>query len=261
MPGKGQRGRDRGRRGVGRWVGLGVVLLLVMGLTFGVGVLVGGHRARHAHPAVAAESPRKPAQTSRRGGLTESGAEKPTQPQEKLTFYQTLKAPLGPVRVSDGASAQARPANAQPSHGKAPERSSEGAPSKTVERSSDGTPSRMLDRQGQEAPAIVTAQSRYPGERDEPRGGSSAAKDGARPDATAEWTVQVGVFSSPQQAAGVKKQLAQGGWDAQVAPTTGSDGLVRYRVRLGAFRSKEEADRTAERVRSDRSLPTFVTIR
>src|SRR5262249_43722338 len=177
------------------------------------------------------------------------GAEKPPQLQEKLTFYQTLKAPLGPARISDGASAQARPVNTPASHGKAPERSSDGAPSKT------------LDRQGQETPALVTALNRHSGEPEEPRGGSSALKDGARQDATAEWTVQVGVFSSPQQAAGVKKQLAQGGFDAQVAPTTGSDGQVRYRVRLGAFSSKEEADRTAERVRADRSLPTFVTTR
>ncbi|PYO55551.1 MAG: hypothetical protein DMD83_19060 [Candidatus Rokuibacteriota bacterium] len=37
------------------------------------------------------------------------------------------------------------------------------------------------------------------------------------------------------------------------------DGQVRYRVRVGAFRTREEAVRTAERVRADRSLPTFVT--
>jgi len=40
---------------------------------------------------------------------------------------------------------------------------------------------------------------------------------------------------------------------------TTEDGEVRYRVRVGTFRTREEAARMAERVRSDRSLPTFVT--
>ena len=59
----------------------------------------------------------------------------------------------------------------------------------------------------------------------------------------------------------VKKQLAQGGFEAEIVPTTSGDGPVRYRVRLGAFRSREEALRLADRVRSDRSLPTYVTTR
>ena len=74
-----------------------------------------------------------------------------------------------------------------------------------------------------------------------------------------EWTVQVGVFGSAQQAVGVKKGLDQKGFEAQVAPMNSGDGQVRYRVRVGSFHSREEALREADRVRSERSLPTFVT--
>jgi len=95
-------------------------------------------------------------------------------------------------------------------------------------------------------------------------GGSDVPADsrGAqRQEAAAGWTVQVGVFGSAQQAAGVKKQLAEGGFEAQIVSTAGGDGQVRYRVRVGTFKSREEAIRTAERVRTDRSLPTYVTTR
>jgi len=194
---------------------------------FGLGVLVGRHRLWQAHTAAAADGARKPAASSRRGGLTEVGTDRPPQLQEKLTFYQTLKAPIGPVRVSDGGSTNAKPAGAPVS------------PARAGEHASEATTPRTTDREGQGAPTIASAPSK---------------------NTSGEWTVQVGVFGSAQQAAGVMKQLAAGGFDAQVAPTT-SDGQVRYRVRLGSFRSKEEADRTAERVRLSRSLPTFVTTR
>ena len=216
----GTRQRGRGRPKSTRWVALAAVLLVILGLTFALGVFVGRQRARQTDPAVAAEPARKPSLTSRRGGLTGARAERPPQPQEKLTFYQTLTAPLGPVRMPEGADAGAKPSKAPATPAKPPERASEAT-----------------------------------------RGGSSALGTGERQEATAEWTVQVGVFSSAEQAAGVKKQLAEGGFEAQVTPTTTGDGQVRYRVRLGAFRTKDEAVRTAERVRSDRSLPTYVTTR
>jgi cell division protein FtsN len=71
--------------------------------------------------------------------------------------------------------------------------------------------------------------------------------------------VQVGVFGSAQQAVSVKRGLDQKGFEAHIAPMSSGDGQIRYRVRIGTFHSREEALREAERVRSERSLPTFVT--
>jgi len=249
MPRTRPRGRPQRRSKAARWAVIAAVLLVMLGLTFGFGLFVGRHRLWQAHPAAAADTARKTPPSSRRGGLTETGTDRPPQLQEKLTFYQTLKTPIGPVRTTEDVHASAKPAGATTSPARAPE----GA--------SDGTTPRTTDHAGQEPPTLASAQSKSGSERPEARGGPSAPREGRRPEASAEWTVQVGVFSSAQQAAGVMKQLAAGGFEAQVAPTTTSNGQVRYRVRLGSYTSKEEADRTAERVRLARSLPTFVTTR
>jgi cell division protein FtsN len=217
---------------------LGVACLALLAVTFGFGVLVGRHRARQAQPAIAAEPSRKAAPVPRRSGLTEPGPERPPQLQERLTFYQTLKEPLGPVRPPQGASAAVKPAGA----GANPARSPQGGPGQATDRDAR-EPSRPVADVGEARPG--------PSTRGEPE----------RPEGLAGWTVQIGVFSSPQQAAVVKKQLAHGGFEADIALTTADDGHVRYRVRLGTFRSREEAVRTAERVRSDRALPTYVTTR
>ena len=227
---------------------LGVAFLVLLGITFGFGVLVGRHRVQPAHQAVGAEASRKLAATPRRSGLSEAGAERLPHLQEKLTFYQTLKAPLGPVRMPEAADAAAKPTKAPVSPGRPPERAGQGTASRPPDR----------DPQGISRPATV--QTRPTSERNETSALSSAPRDGERREAAA-WTVQVGVFTSPQQAAGVQKQLAAKGFEAQIAPTMTDDGHVWYRVRLGAFKSREEAVRTAERVRSDRSLPTYVTTR
>ncbi len=209
--------RHRGRVGGGRtqWVALSSAALVILALTFALGMLVGRQWARQTLPAVAAEPTRKAASVPRRGGLTEGGADRATQVQEKLSFYQTLTAPLGTAPPSEkgdvkpGASTKAR---VDP----------------------------QLAGQAGDRPAAPT-----PG--------------GERQEASAEWTVQVGVFTSLQQAEGVRRQLSGGGFAARVTPMIGDDGQARYRVRVGAFRTRDEAVRVAERVRTDRSLPTFVT--
>jgi len=40
---------------------------------------------------------------------------------------------------------------------------------------------------------------------------------------------------------------------------TADDGQARYRVRVGSFKARVEADRVAERLRAERSLATYVT--
>jgi len=67
--------RHRGKDGPGaaQWLALGVAALVILGLTFTLGILVGRQWARHTPPQVAAEPTRKAAPTSRRSGLTELG--------------------------------------------------------------------------------------------------------------------------------------------------------------------------------------------
>ncbi len=273
--------RHRGKDGPGavQWLALGGAALVVLGLTFTLGILVGRQWARHTPPPVAGEPTRKAAPTSRRSGLTEVGTERAPQLQEKLTFYQTLTAPLGAVPPPRKGDAPAKPgaaAKARANPGRAPGRSDEPAPPRPAgTESQETTRPTPIEAQAtderQEARAELPFEPkggrRAAGEERqearaelpfEPKGGRRAAGE-ERQEARAEWTVQVGVFKSSQQAESVRKQLAAGGFAAQVTPMTADEGQLRYRVRVGAFRTREAAIRTAERVRSDRSLPTFVT--
>jgi cell division protein FtsN len=86
----------------------------------------------------------------------------------------------------------------------------------------------------------------------------------ARPAAdarTGDYAVQVGAFRDRAQAEAVRKQLAAAGFDADVTPIAAGPGEVRYKVRLGSFRSREDAGRLADRVRTERALAAFVTSR
>ena len=71
--------------------------------------------------------------------------------------------------------------------------------------------------------------------------------------------MQAAAFKTQAQADALQKQLKQSGFDAYVASAAGSDGQTNYRVRIGTFKTKAEAQRIAERVRGERSLAAFIT--
>lgn len=211
MTAKGMRIRGRGGPGTGQWIGLCLAGVVILGLTFTLGLLVGRQWARPAPPSAASqiETPPIPA---RRGGLVSAPAERAPQArqvQDKLTFYHTLTAPLAGTPV----------------------------PSKTKQE----------EKVKQAGPRS-----------DEPPRGPEAQQDAAR-EASSSWSVQVAAFKSRSQADGVQKQLAEAGFNAYVTAVSTHDGQMRYRVRVGSFRTREEALRVADRVRSERALPTLVT--
>src|SRR5262245_23441795 len=107
--------RQRGGGGEGGaqrlLIGGGAIVVLV--LTFALGVVVGRTWSPHREPEPAAEAPRKPAvPVARRSGLTDPVPERPAQ--EKLTFYQTLTAPMSTPAVPTTVSASAKPEVAKP---------------------------------------------------------------------------------------------------------------------------------------------------
>lgn len=211
----------RGGSGFLQRAGLVMAALAILALTFTLGILVGrqwGGRGA-APPTVAAEAARKPPMVARRSGLTETEGERPREAQEKLTFYQTLTAPMGPT----GSSARARAAEDRP---RASGSSAVSAPATTADSS----------------PAV-----------------SDAASAPAATPASAGWSVQVGAFRSRQQADGIQKQLVEAGFAVFQSAVAAEDGRPRYRVRVGGARSRDEALRLAERVRARVPVTTFVT--
>jgi cell division protein FtsN len=73
------------------------------------------------------------------------------------------------------------------------------------------------------------------------------------------WTIQVAAFKDRKQAEAMRQQLAASGLEAYVA--TLAEGHARFRVRVGTFKSREEAAAAADRLRSARSLSVFVTLK
>jgi cell division protein FtsN len=221
------RQRIASRTGRGAWLALGGLVLVALTFTFALGVLVGRQSAHRSEPIQTSSEPARKAGPAapRRGGLVEPTVEH-SPAQEKLTFYQTLTAPLAPLPApakADGA-AKSPPAK----------------PAVTAERPPAPAPPPT------ERPSIATGQppvARAP----EPRAG--------------DWTVQVGAFKDRNQAESVRKPLAAGGFDPYVIAAPGEDGQLRYKVRVGGYKTREDAARMAERVRRERSLTAFVTQR
>src|SRR4029079_5475708 len=93
--------RRTGAPGFGQWIVLGGAVVVILGLTFTLGMLVGRQLARSNLGALgpsAPEAARRGTATpaSRRGGIAaETMAAGVPEPTEKLTCYQTLTEPLG----------------------------------------------------------------------------------------------------------------------------------------------------------------------
>jgi len=228
------RGRVKSGPGSLQWIALLTAGAVIMGLTFTLGVLVG---RQWSHPAAAASADsgaRKTVPPGKRGGLSGADLEPPPQVDQKLTFYRTLTAPLG----RGSADASQRPqAKAQP----APEPA----------RAKPPPPPDPYTSRGEtiiESPAPPDATT-------------ASAPAPAQADTAGLWSVQVGAFKRQGQAVSLHKQLREAGFDAYIAPAVASDGQTNYRVRVGAFESKAEAQRVVERVRGERSLAAFVTPR
>jgi len=109
--------------------GLVMAALAILALTFTLGILVGRQWGGRGAPVPSAsmELAKKPPAVPRRSGLTETEAERAREMGEKLTFYQTLTAPMGPT----GSSARARAAEDKARAGVAAPVTAASAPSTT----------------------------------------------------------------------------------------------------------------------------------
>ena len=238
MSARGSTARGRARRGGGalQWIALLTAGTVIMGLTFTLGILVGRQWSRPASATVAVEGgARKTVPPGKRGGLAGTDVDPPQVDQKQLTFYQTLTAPLGRGF-----------ADAAPRH----EDKARGAPAPEPPRSEAAPAPHPYASRGEtlvEKPATA----------DSPAIGDKAARPAA--EATGPWAVQAAAFKTQAQADALQRQLKQAGFDAYVASAAGSDGQPNYRVRIGTFKSKAEAQRVAERVRGERSLAAFIT--
>ena len=204
-------GRPRGKSGGGarRFFFLALSGLMILSLGFVLGVVVGQKWTQAPLPQASSEAAKKSPASARRA-LSEAEVVKPPQIQEKLTFYQTLTAPLGATPPAPKAEAPKAEAKPRPPLEAAP-------------------------------PLEAGREAAAPPERG--------------------YTVQVVAYRARPAADEMERKLREAGFDAYVATISGDDGRTTYRVRVGSFAIRGEAQRMAERLRSERGLSPFVTAR
>ncbi len=291
------RRRIGGGPGPGQWLALGGAVLVILGLTFALGLLVGRQWARQGASAAVpsiSEAARKAATSPRRGGIAaEVMADRAPESTEKLTFYQTLTEPLnGPAatprpepkpvaikaaapvaaptapastpislpplptkpapdgQTANGKTADSKTANGQTANGKTANTGNG--------KSADGGSAGAISGPPQMKNASASAPSAGPNASASAPKAVLGAHDAI---ATPPWTIQVGAYKSRRQAEDTRRQLAASGLDAYVARVGAQEGHARFRVRVGTYRTREEAATAADRIRALRSLTTFVTLK
>jgi cell division septation protein DedD len=252
--------RHEFRFGTRELVVIGVVFGLITGLVFAGGVLVGREMSRGKKTAkveVVPES-RGDGEALRPEAPTKTAA---TRAEEKVTFYRTLTAPTTDLpqvgkpaieerlisREDPTPSAQADPAPEAPKIVPEPPRA---APERRASKAAEPAA----------APRAVRAAKVPASPPTSPARPAPAQLAGPGPGADGEaWTVQVSAFRSRALAEELRSRLAARGFDAHVFPSLTEDGRPRYRVRVGAYASRGDAERVAAELRSERGLNPLVT--
>jgi cell division septation protein DedD len=205
----------------------GIGCLVVLGVTFALGVSAGRHwpnglplpglRATLA-ATTAALGERDASRRHEGRGLDKDRTKPPTETAPPLTFYRELTAPLAspPLATRTGAK---------------PERVEMPKPAESAEAAESPRP------EGAPASAV-------------------AAKAGGE----GRLTVQVGAFKVSAPAESLRARLAESGQDAYVREVE-IGGITQYRVRVGSFTTREAANEAAGRLASEWRLATYVTIR
>ncbi|HWO43506.1 MAG TPA: SPOR domain-containing protein [Candidatus Eisenbacteria bacterium] len=160
---------------------------------------------------------------------------------EELTFYETLtKAPAGAPVVEERAKSKPQESSGDSAHRPAGE-----APLQTAEK-----------KTGAKEKPVEKSRSEKPQERASPAHAESAASKDA-----GQWTVQVNAFPDEKSAKTWVDRLRNKGYNAYVTEFQ-TKGRKWYRVRVGRYSSREEAEKIEESLRVKEKLPTaFATAR
>jgi cell division septation protein DedD len=256
---------------------LGAVFCLIASLVFAAGIVVGREmvRGKGAARTDATREHRLPEPEGLRGGEAPVKTAA-TRAEEKVTFYRTLTAPtqdlpqVGKPTIEERLvpkedptiSAPAPAAPAAPAAEIAPEPARAAPePPRAVPEVSRPAPERRSPKAAEVAPPSRPARPpRAPAAapvRPAPTQ-LAAATTTAEPDA---WTVQVSAFRSRSLAEELRARLAARGFDAFVFPSITEGGRPRYRVRVGTYPTRSDAERAAVELRSERGLNPLVTPR
>ena len=241
------------------------IFMVICGLTFVFGILV-GREMIPASRASRAEGPRADgprAEGRAASGATPGSPSTPGKAEDHLTFYRTLTAPtldLPPAekpRIEERLVPSDEPAAVSPPATAGPSADSSGpgrrAPVPPARAATTARPSISPPRPVMRAPVVTPPPAPSAAVPTTPTASSAADP--------ALWTVQVSAFRSRFLAEDLRARLGARGLDAYVVSSATEGGQVRYRVRVGAYASRGDAERVAAELRAERTLNPYVTPR
>jgi DedD protein len=248
---------------------LGAGLSLAVSLVFAAGVVVGREMVRGKGSA-RPEAARDPGLTDP-DGLRGDGSVKTaaTKAEEKVTFYRTLTAPTQDLPQVGKPTIEERliPKEDAASHAgpEAPRATPEGSgvagepprippdprgvPDRRTLKAPEATPTPRPARPVRAPTALAT------------RPGPPQLAVAPAPVEPEAWTVQVSAFRSRALAEELRVRLVARGFDSYIFPSITEDGRPRYRVRVGSYPSRNDAERVVAELRSERGLNPLVTPR
>jgi cell division protein FtsN len=258
------------------------VVVLICALTFLFGILVG--REMTPAPRLTARSDRDRLEGSGTGAKAV-----PTKGDDHLTFYKTLTAPTAdvpprgkptieerlvpgdestapaPPSMAPAATPGTKASSAAEVNPSAPVTATPGAPAsaRRPAAATGGSSRPAVSRSAIQAPrpasrVVAAAPVTSPGASAATPASPQVA--GASPAEPTQWTVQVSSFRSRPLAEELRSRLAARGLEAYLLPSA-EGGQVRYRVRVGSYPSRGDAERLAVELGSERTLTPFVTPR
>ena len=234
---------------------VGAVFCLIASLVFVAGVVVGREMVRAKGARGEAREHRLPGPE----GLP--GAESPgktaaTRTEEKVTFYRTLTAPTPDLPQVGKPTIEERLVPKEESPPASPEPAVEPPP--PALEPPRAAPERRTPRSPEAAPGPRPARAARAPAASPVRPGPAQLAATTEPEA---WTVQASAFRSRALAEELRARLAARGFDAYVFPSITEDGRPRYRVRIGTYPARSDAERVATELRSERGLNPLVTPR
>lgn len=229
-----------------------VILLVCLLSAFFSGVWIGRESTARAMEQIARNSPPPESQPKQEG-----------QSLENLEFFDSKENKSGKKHEGQGGKDEAQAAPRPTPSAPAPAAEPEPPPAEPPVKVAAAAPAPM-------APPVPAADRKGKGRKGAATPTPAAADDDSAPvrpvkpsevePAVPRGAVVIQVFSSQDkpQADRIRKQLAKGGQKAFLSPVDVA-GHTMYRVRIGPFTSRPDAQRVAEKVRKAYKLDTWVT--
>jgi cell division septation protein DedD len=238
---------------------LGAVFCLIATIVFAAGVMVGREmaRAKGGGRAEIGREHHSPEPDGLRGPETpvKTAAAKA---EEKVTFYRTLTAPTQDLPQVGKPTIEER---LIPKEDGAPATAVDAAPATSRPEADPSTAAVKPSKPAEAAPAPRPARPAKAPPASPARPPQQVASAASTSDPDAAWTVQVSAFRSRSLAEELRSRLAARGYEAYVSPAMSEDGRPRYRVRVGAYAARGDAERVAADLRGERGLSPVVTQR